>query len=234
MKDQYVGDVNDFFKYAFLRAIQRLLDRPLVVCWMATPDDGGSDGRRRKYLEQPQKYRSADTELFDGLGRLVETGDLSIASIERSGMLRGAAFHSPILQDPRTAREDFFRELWPNAPIGSVVFFDPDNGLEIQSTPKGRKGSSKFLFLDELQAAGQDSRSVIVYQHFGRVQRAPFTEAQLKRMKTVLPDHDLFALTGSHIAFLVASTDAVSRGLRSAAQALRAGWPDLRAIDMSD
>jgi hypothetical protein len=34
MKDQYVGDINDFEKYAILRALQGASQLPLVVCWM--------------------------------------------------------------------------------------------------------------------------------------------------------------------------------------------------------
>ena len=32
-----------------------------------------------------------------------------------------------------------------------LVFFDPDNGLET-TLPKGRKNSSKYLYLDEVAA----------------------------------------------------------------------------------
>jgi hypothetical protein len=39
MKDQYVGDIGDFEKYSVLRAFQRSIDLPLVVCWMMTDAD---------------------------------------------------------------------------------------------------------------------------------------------------------------------------------------------------
>ena len=44
MKDQYVGDVNDYVKYGFLRALSAARAGPLVVCWMLTPSDEGPDG----------------------------------------------------------------------------------------------------------------------------------------------------------------------------------------------
>lgn len=40
VKDQYVGDISDFFKYALLRRIQAAGGK-LVVCWMLTESDGG-------------------------------------------------------------------------------------------------------------------------------------------------------------------------------------------------
>lgn len=52
VKDQYVGDICDFFKYALLRRIQAAGGK-LVVCWMLTESDGGSDGCKRAYLGDP-------------------------------------------------------------------------------------------------------------------------------------------------------------------------------------
>lgn len=45
MKNQYAGDINDFRKYAILRALATCGFR-VTVCWMLTPDDGGPDGRK--------------------------------------------------------------------------------------------------------------------------------------------------------------------------------------------
>ncbi len=62
MKDQYVGDVNVYVKYGFLRALSAARAGPLVVCWMLTPSDEGPDGGKVGYLEQPERYRDGDTD----------------------------------------------------------------------------------------------------------------------------------------------------------------------------
>ena len=49
-----------------------------------------------------------------------------------------------------------------------MVFFDPDNGLEIASKKLGHKGSGKYLFIDEFAQMARAERSVIVYQHLGQ------------------------------------------------------------------
>lgn len=233
IKDQYVGDVNDYFKYAFLRSVQRHLDIPLIVCWMATADDDGTDGRRRKYLEQPAKYRDIDSSLFDQLDRLLDMPNPGMAAIENAGILEGALFHSDLLGDSRESREIYFSRLDDSAPSNSLIFFDPDNGLEIKSTPKGRKNCSKFLFLDELQASAGEDRTVIIYQHFGRVQRTPYTEAQLGRIEAVLPGRRLFALAGSHIAFLVATAPEHAKALSHAAGQLSDRWQGIKVINFA-
>jgi hypothetical protein len=233
IKDQYVGDVNDYFKYAFLRSVQAHLRDPLFVCWMATPDDGGTDGRRRKYLEQPDRFRGADSVLFDRLGQLLETTSPGLADVEASGILSEALFQSEVLRDSLTDRASYFNRLQEEAPENSVVFFDPDNGLEIKSVQKGRRSCSKFLFLDELQMSADQGRSVIVYQHFGRVQREPYTEVQLGRIRTRLPDRALFALIGSHIVFLIAASVNHADGLRTAASGLCERMPGVRLIELA-
>jgi hypothetical protein len=47
-----------------------------------------------------------------------------------------------------------------------LIFFDPDNGLEVKSKPKDRKNSCKYS--DELARAYANNKSVLVYQHFRR------------------------------------------------------------------
>jgi hypothetical protein len=227
VKDQYVGDVSDFFKYALLRAVQQDVDAPLVVCWMATANDGGRDGRKRRYLQQPEKYRAVDPPLFDHLARLLDSPHPSIAAVEQADILPGASFIGELLEDAAPKRHEYFEHLWRRAPAASIIFFDPDNGLEIKSTPKGRRNSSKYLYLNELAIAGRESRSVIVYQHFGRAERTTYIATQLERMRGVLPDHQLAAMAGTHIAFLIGATPINASTLLAAVDALQAKWPRL-------
>lgn len=41
MKHQYIGDINDYRKYALLRTLSADGVNRIGVCWMLTPDDGG-------------------------------------------------------------------------------------------------------------------------------------------------------------------------------------------------
>ncbi|MEK6273085.1 MAG: hypothetical protein AABM42_10630 [Actinomycetota bacterium] len=168
--------------------------------------------------------------MFDCLQQLVQAADRSIGAVEQAGMLPKARFYSGLVSDTKAERGEYFERLWATTPIGSIIFFDPDNGLEVKSTPKGRRGSSKFLYLDELCTAGEGGRSVVVYQHFGRVERVAYVDTQLNRIHEQLPRHDLFALTGTHIAFLVAATKESSEPLRTASDGLQARWPGLQLL----
>ena len=67
MKDQYVGDINDYRKHALLRALQQG-GLNVGVCWMLAPPDECTDGRKLGYLTQPDRFRGYDPSLFDILG----------------------------------------------------------------------------------------------------------------------------------------------------------------------
>jgi len=69
MKNQYFGDIHDYRKYGLLRSIIEATQLRLLVAWMLTPDDGGSDGSRLSYLNKPLKWgkqwRLKSIEPFD-------------------------------------------------------------------------------------------------------------------------------------------------------------------------
>jgi hypothetical protein len=58
-----------------------------------------------------------------------------------------------------------------------LVFFDPDNGIEVLSKPCGGRDSSKYVYWDELQETYRSGQSVLVYQIFPP-QRALFIHQQ--------------------------------------------------------
>lgn len=166
MKDQYFGDINDYRKYALLRT---LCDRNtcLSVCWMLTPDGNGPDGKKIKYLDQPSRWRQFDPELFDSLRKAVP-GNRRVAWAEESGILRSACFFSRLLSDRKDQREEYFKDFLCCSHQSELVFFDPDNGLEVPSRPYGRKDTSKYLYSVELKDTWKAGHSVLLYQHFRR------------------------------------------------------------------
>ena len=84
MKDQYVGDINDYRKYALLRALSSGGANRIGVCWMLTPSDGRSDGNKLAYLQQPERHRRVDPELFEILAHAAAEPDRRrLATLEK-------------------------------------------------------------------------------------------------------------------------------------------------------
>lgn len=137
MKNQYVGDINDYRKYGLLRALQSDGNRSLLVAWMLTADDGGRDGGFRGYLESPATWAQYDDELFNGLVDLVRAGlPRTVSMIEAAGLLPRASYYSALVPDSRRSREAWREELLRVAAGVDLVFLDPDNGIEVRSQPR--------------------------------------------------------------------------------------------------
>jgi len=182
MKNQYCGDINDFFKYALLRS---LLARDFrgTICWMLTPDDQSGDGRRLGYLQQPSRFRTADPVTFDFLSELCRSGRRDVRAVRAGGLLPHARFFEHTLEDAREQRAGYFDELWRVAEGSDFVFFDPDNGLEIRSITRGNRGSAKYLYLADVENALARGHTSVIYQHFPRVDHLSYVESTQRRIR---------------------------------------------------
>jgi hypothetical protein len=176
VKNQYFGDVNDLVKYGLLRSLVDGNRIRGVVCWMLTLDDERTDGQDVAYLQQPKRYRALDPVLFDALQRAVLAGQRDVAVAHESELVPGAVYFDEILYDSNGERTAYFDRLWRVAAQRELVFFDPDNGFEVASVGRGSRGSSRYVFLDEIADAYSYGHSVLVYQHFPRVRRSEFIE----------------------------------------------------------
>ena len=203
LKDQYVADINDFYKYQMLRILLRIFPSVLVA-WMLTKPDGRGDGGRIGYLSDPA-WRTTDPELFDELATLVKTNNRRISAIEGSQALPGCGFDSRQVPNDHQARAAYFRAVTERVDSHSLVFLDPDNGLEVSSVPKHRHGAERYLFWDELHQIRDTGASVLVYQHFPRVNRAQYLQSLLSRMQGEMGNgYVVFASHSSLVAFLFA------------------------------
>jgi hypothetical protein len=230
VKDQYTGDINDFWKYATLRAFDRVWPGRLHVCWMLTPPDKRSDGFQLGYLSEPNRFRPIDPALFDKLALLVGSNRRAVAHIEAAGVLPGARFESAVLSDALRSRTSYFEELWAATREDDLLFFDPDNGVEISSVAKGRRGSSRYVYWDEIEVALRSAGAVCIYQHFPRVERQPFVLGLLSKRIDVAGSHG-FALYSSRVAYLVLAKDARVEALSGAARRLAEREEGLKLVE---
>lgn len=202
MKDQYFGDVNDFHKYALLRRITHPASFKLGVCWMLTEPDGRSDGRHLDYLNHPARFRARDPELFDWLRvAICDDHDRRTARIELSPLLRDAVFQSRILKDSRAERDAYFAQCRDLFGDRDLVFFDPDNGIE-RSIPAGRRGSSKYVYWNEIVTTFESGASILFYQHFPREKRESFTARLLDELQRRTASVHVHAWSTARVVFL--------------------------------
>lgn len=205
MKNQYFGDINDYRKYGLLRSIILTTELRILVAWVLTPDDDRTDGKFVGYLEQPDKWSSYDTELFDALKNLLRTNQVrQVALLESTSLLPEAKFFNALAPDKDDERGAWFSSLCECAQDCDFVFLDPDNGLEIKSRPYGSKNSSKYSYLREVKELWSQGKSLLIYQHFVREKRPGFIKYKLEILKEATPDSLVEAFSTSNVVFLMA------------------------------
>lgn len=177
MKNQFVADVNDYFKYGLLRALSDCEDlRPTGIWWMLTHDDAGNHGNNVAFLRNPQRFEACDKILFGKLQKIQTDGERNVFAVAKRNLIPKAKFwpsansrncdasemakasHAK-LADPYCRALDFRRMLtrFKNCPL---IFADPDNGIETKSASKER-----HIRWNEMAALFDAGKSLVVYQH---------------------------------------------------------------------
>jgi hypothetical protein len=205
VKHQYVGDINDYRKYALLRALSSDGANRVGVCWMLTDSDGSSDGGKLAYLGQPERFRHFDPELFDILAHAAAEPDRRrLQSIEDSGAIPGALYYNEALPQAVDERTAYMAECRAKFADADLVFFDPDNGIEAPSVKKSHGKALKYVFLDEAAAVYGSGKSVLIYQHFPMMKPRPqFVADTVARLRVTALDAAIFTFTTAHVVFLL-------------------------------
>jgi hypothetical protein len=225
MKNQYFGDVNDYRKYGLLRVLRTAIRGKFLVAWMLTPNDGGSDGKFRNYLEKPDGWRGYDPDLYDELQDLHRTASKpEVSLIERSGLLHDTKFYSAEVPDKRYDRAKWSKELFKLGRHFDLVFVDPDNGIEVPSKPVGRKGSSKYVIWNEIEELWAVGCSVLIYQHFPREPRYAFTQRMLSELAQHTNASLCKAFRTSNVLFLLAAQERHQPGVENALSIIQQQW----------
>jgi len=204
LKNQYFGDINDYGKYGLLRILTNGGEIKTAVCWMLTPDDSRGDGGFIDYLEEVDKWRHFDPLLFDHLRELVQTQNLrDVRGAEASAVLPSCRFAPGFLPDDSDGRARYIDAFVELAQGCDLVFFDPDNGIQVKSKRYGRKDSSKYLYWDEIERFWNAGHSLLIYQHFPRVKRDPFIGGKARQLIDKTSADEVFSFRTSHVVFFL-------------------------------
>lgn len=204
MKNQYFADINDYKKYGLLRTLVGESEIKVALCWMLTPNDEGSDGKFRNYLEKPEKWNKYDPSLFDLLASgLADESSRSVQWAEANHLIPSAVYFSKTLSGKSEERQQYFAEFRAIAEGCDLAFFDPDNGIEVTSVPYGHKDSSKYIYWSELKSAFATGQSILVYQHFIRVKRVFFIQKLVNDFRKKLNISTVFSFSIAHVVFFL-------------------------------
>jgi hypothetical protein len=204
MKNQYFGDINDYRKYSLIRQLSGSGKLTTSVCWMLTPNDLNSDGHRIQYLNIPSLWRQYDSEVFDFLQhQLLVKKQRDVKSIERSKLISNCRYFSSTISDDKQQRKTYLSNYQISSSDADLIFFDPDNGVEVKSVPFGGRKSSKYVYYPEIKDFYQKGKSILVYQHLPPKPRLPLAQTITNNLKNILQINTVYLYWTQFVLFIL-------------------------------
>ena len=224
MKHQYFGDINDYRKYGILRTLSECR-LTITVCWMLTENDGRSDGRNISYLDEEEKFLRCDPKLFNALhDAVIKKNCRNVREIQTRRLIPKARYMNDLVPDSIVGRKSYFAKLLRVARGSDLIFFDPDNGIEVKSKPKGKKDSNKYVYWDEVENFWRNGYSLLMYQHFPRVNRNKYIKVIKRGIMSRTGSKDIVAFKTSSVAFFLLIQGKHRRLIHRAVESLRERW----------
>jgi hypothetical protein len=226
MKNQYFGDINDYRKYGILRCFTEA-GWKVGICWMLTPNDDRKDGEKVQYLRAPSRWRSYDPPLFDALAAVLDPNVVrEIARTGEQDVLPAAHVYSEMTPADAHARNRWFAEAIRLLAPADLWFFDPDNGLEVQSVRLGCRNSPKYLYLHEVEAAWSRGKSLLIFQHYIREDHAVFTQRLMQTLRHHANGASIYPISTDHVVFLFAAQPHDDLKAQRALALVQSRWKD--------
>ncbi len=171
MRDDFVGDIGDFGKYALLTALAGS-DFTLHVNWYFN----NQRGRAFQYLHQEKKYGACSPKLYSALQDMAKDIPSRLKEIEARRILpeKTLFFAEPLDVLAALEPQDQHRIKWhlkalEEAKEADIVFLDPDNGLESEANARNLKLVSKYsVATAEIRDYVARDKALVIYHHFHR------------------------------------------------------------------
>lgn len=229
MKNQYFADINDYKKYGLLRKLQQLTGHRIGFCWMLTANVERAEGEIRGYLSQPDKYRGIDPQLFDTLGKVRSFSQRNVKKTEEWKLFKGAKYFTELLSD-RTDRPAYFANAQTALQGCPIMFFDPDNGMEVPSVGRRAKGAHKFIYFDELRPFYDRGTILVIYQHFPREERKGYIRKRSAQLEEHLPGCTVLAVSTAHVGYFIVVPPSQSVDAAALERLLDAGQDETKKL----
>lgn len=211
MKNQYFGDFGDYQKFSLLKHLRHIGNLSITVHWMKTKDDSSNDGAKIKYLSRPSEWGSFDPEIFKFLDKHIKASKRDLSLYEKSVHANDIKFINDYVENVTTRNR--LVEGIKRDKKSDIIFFDPDNGIEVKSTHA--KNLHKYVTWEDIKVAFDSGKSVLVYQHFSRMNRNKFINGKLQEFNKSF-EVSIFTIRAKHsVYFLLAQKKHCSKIAKS-------------------
>jgi hypothetical protein len=235
MKHQYFGDISDYKKYSVLRTISDTGQFKILVCWMLTSDDKRTDGENNIYLNNPKTWRSFEPDIFDFIHtQIILNKKKDLHTVELNNVIPNATYLWDIVPDNKKERKSFFDKVKHSINGQDIIFMDPDNGIATRSIVKGRKNSSKYIFWDEIGDLWNGDSSLLIYQHFPRVNRMEYTMRLVGEMRRRIEVKNIFSIATSYMVYFLLTKDQHKKRFESLKGDIDGKWKNEISVQYFD
>lgn len=231
MKNQYFGDIRDLFKYDLIQNIvtqSKILERCIWVP-MLTPNDESLHGERRSrpkagwdnqelkaFLDNYDKGKSERNIAHLQSVRFFREPRVLVFSLHRK--------NRDFLPDfNHSSRRTYFAEVEGALRPNSLVFLDPDIGIETPSQRRERHVLRREIA--DIHSAMDASSVLMIYQHHQMVQRPEFFRVVAQRIVQERHLQPLYVSDNEIAFFFLSKAPDVRQELSGLLRAYAAEYP---------
>jgi len=225
MKDKYFGDEHDFRKYVLLKFLQEECKWSIFINWMRTTFEpavkAGTKKQRDGNMRNLEKLSLVDPEIYTALQPSCQAEKRHVSEFKKLSILNNFNVYEEEVPDSNSGknlavkRQEWFNTFIKLSSSYDLIFFDPDNGIEVKSTGKGQKNSYKYLFRDEIKRVYDRGQNILIYQHRNRQSSEVQISEKLDLLKKIAPTFDIrqFPAGSSVNYFLMSRPECKFNGL---------------------
>jgi len=235
MKKQYLGDIRDLFKYDLIQQIMKEVGflQKFTYIPMVTENDSSKEGKKRDFDKAKNEGRpgTKNDKLIKALKeyKKIDADKRDFKKIEEYFKLRNIRIFIYKRDEyfEHGSREEYFKKILEDLPCSSLVFVDPDIGLQI------KKSGEKHLLYEEVKCLykAMDKDSILmIYQRFPQARKkypeySP--EGRVKTLKKEVTKDLPLCISDNEIFFLfLTKDDNVIKQLKEVIEQYRKDYPE--------
>lgn len=206
MKNQYFGDNRDLFKYDLvLQIIQAGLVNHFTFIPMLTEPDGTKHGGK---IDRSQaKVGTENKELMIFLDGCVREGKRDIEQLGNffaRYTIKMTTYYGKDRYFSHGQRQEYFAQIGDGLLTNSLVFVDPDIGLEIKQS-----GKEHVLYAEvkNLYQRMDSSSILMVYQHFPREDHYEYLHGRSEELEEKVAGEEPISIDDNEILFFFLTKD---------------------------
>jgi len=223
MKNQYVGDIRDLFKYdLILRVMQESAVDKLLFIAMLTKDEENGDGGRTDYKKAKAGF--LNKELVEHLRRYVNEEKRHLKHVENFFKIKGIEIQLILEPFSHSGRSAYFKRLEKEFLSDKLIFIDPDKGMEIENSDE------KHILYDEIKYVYNSmtkSSILMIYQHIPREDRHAYFKKRCGELENATGNFPLYASDNQIAFFFLTKSKSARKNLENLVKKYKQEYPEL-------